>query len=296
MKWRRARRSTNIEDRRGQRAQMPIRLPGNIRLGGAKGGAGLGGLAVIAVFAIAMLAGVDPAVLLGGLQTGPAPTQAPRQAPANDEMTQFMAAVLGDTEDTWHPLFRDMGRSYREPTLVLFNDRVASACGAQSAAVGPFYCPPDEKVFIDLGFFRELGTRFQAPGDFAQAYVLAHEVGHHVQNLLGISGKVRQAQSRMSRADANALSVRVELQADCFAGIWAHHADAARGLVEVGDHEEALRAAAAVGDDALQRRATGTVRPESFTHGTAAQRARWFKRGVEAGDPSACDTFAADRL
>jgi hypothetical protein len=294
MKWRRARRSDNIEDRRGQRAQMPIRLPGNLRLGRKTGGAG--GLVVLAIFALAIFAGVDPATLLGGLQTGPSNTQVSRPAPANDEMTQFMAAVLGDTEDTWHPLFRNMGKTYEEPVLVLFNDRVASACGTQSAAVGPFYCPPDKKVFIDLGFFQELGTRFNAPGDFAQAYVLAHEVGHHVQNLLGISRQVRQAQARVSRAEANALSVRVELQADCFAGVWAHHADRMRGLVETGDFQEALRAATAVGDDALQRQATGTVRPESFTHGTAEQRARWFKRGVDAGNPSACDTFEVDRL
>jgi predicted metalloprotease len=204
--------------------------------------------------------------------------------------------VLADTEDTWNPLFDQMDRTYQEPVLVLFSDQVDSACGFASAAVGPFYCPGDRKVYIDLGFFAELSDRFGAPGDFAQAYVLAHEVGHHVQTLLGISDQVRSIRATASEADANALSVRQELQADCFAGIWAHHADQLRQILEPGDVEEALTAASAIGDDRLQRQAQGYVVPESFTHGSSEQRVRWFQTGLERGQLSACDTFSPDQL
>ena len=199
--------------------------------------------------------------------------------------------VLADTEDTWNAIFRGAGQAYREPTLVLFSAQVRSACGLASAAVGPFYCPGDSKVYIDLAFFDQLGRRFGAPGDFAQAYVIAHEVGHHVQNLLGISDQVRSQQQRMSRAQGNELSVRLELQADCLAGVWGHHQQR-RNLLEPGDIEEGMDAASAVGDDNMQRQATGTVQPESWTHGSAAQRQSWFRRGLEGGDPDACDTFS----
>jgi uncharacterized protein len=204
--------------------------------------------------------------------------------------------VLADTEDTWHPLFEQIDRTYEEPTLVLFSGAVESACGFANAAVGPFYCPGDRQVYIDLGFFEELSDRFGAPGDFAQAYVLAHEVGHHVQTLLGISDQVRSVREQLGEADANALSVRQELQADCFAGIWANHADRSRQLLEQGDIEEGLRAASAIGDDRLQRQAQGYVVPESFTHGSSEQRMRWFQAGFAEGELSACDTFGAGQL
>jgi uncharacterized protein len=204
-----------------------------------------------------------------------------------------VAVVLGDTEDTWHPIFKQLGRDYREPTLVLFTGSVNSACGYASAAVGPFYCPGDQKLYIDLSFFHDLKTRHGAPGDFAQAYVIAHEVGHHVQTLLGISEKVAAAGKAASKAQVNALSVRQELQADCFAGVWGNVANSQRQLLDPGDLEEALQAATAIGDDRLQREAGGQVVPDSFTHGTSAQRVKWFKAGFESGDFNACDTFAA---
>jgi len=209
-----------------------------------------------------------------------------------DQQGQFVAAVLGDTEDTWGALFEAAGSQYMPPTLVLFTNQVRSGCGGASAASGPFYCPADQKVYIDLAFYDELQSQFQAPGDFAQAYVLAHEVGHHVQTLLGTSDKVRSAQQSASREDANALQVRMELQADCYAGIWAHHADRARHVIEEGDVAEALQAASAVGDDTIQKRTQGTVVPESFTHGSAEQRMSWFRRGLDQGTIEACDTFA----
>jgi predicted metalloprotease len=245
--------------------------------------------------------GVDPSVLLE--QSGTSlDTSAPNfETPAGtsgeeDQLAEFVAVVLGDTEDTWHELFRRMDQTYREPQLVLFSGAVQSACGMASAAVGPFYCPADQKVYIDLSFYRDLKYRFEAPGDFAQAYVIAHEVGHHVQNLLGISEQVQRLRSRVDEADGNRLSVMLELQADCLAGVWAHHAQRARQILEEGDIEEGLNAASAIGDDRLQRRARGTVTPDSFTHGSSEQRIRWFRRGLQTGDVNQCNTFNADRL
>jgi predicted metalloprotease len=237
----------------------------------------------------------DPSVILhGDAPTSPPATQ---QAPApsastrgHDDLRDFVATVLADTEDTWRALFSRMGREYRDPRLVLFNGAVQSACGIAGAATGPFYCPQDQKVYLDLDFFRALRERFRAPGDFAQAYVIAHEVGHHVQKQLGISDRVMAERGR-GGSQANAASVRLELQADCFAGIWAHHADRTRHILEAGDVEEALNAAAAIGDDRLQRQAHGRVAPETFTHGTSKQRVQWFTRGIESGDLGRCDTF-----
>jgi predicted metalloprotease len=301
MRWRLGRRSSNIEDRRGMNAgsrgggmRVPIRLPfpgGRGGRAGRAGGLGLGGLLILLL--ISFVFGIDPSFLLGGGSTISVDQAGPRQLPPaeEEELTDFVARVLGDTEDTWRGLFANMGDSYAEPTLVLFTDAVRSACGFQESAVGPFYCPADRKMYLDLGFFDELHQRFQAPGDFAQAYVIAHEVGHHVQNLLGISAEVQSAQRQMSEEEANELSVRLELQADCLAGVWGHHAERTRDLLEAGDVEEALNAASAIGDDTLQRRSQGYVVPESFTHGSAAQRARWFRTGLEDGRVQACDTF-----
>lgn len=288
MRWREGRRSVNVEDRRG------------MSMGGI-GGRGLagGGIGVVVLIVVAMLLGVDPSVLLegGGTDYGPSQgQQEPRSGAPEDELGQFVSVVLADTEDTWTDLFRQANRDYPKPTLVLFSGAVQSACGFAQAAMGPFYCPPDRKLYIDLSFYRELQNRFRAPGDFAQAYVIAHEVGHHVQNVLGIMDRVAALRSRMSQADANALLVRVELQADCFAGIWAHHANRLRQILEQGDLEEALNAASAIGDDRLQKRSRGYVVPESFTHGTSAQRQHWFRRGFEAGEMGACNTFTAERL
>jgi uncharacterized protein len=208
-----------------------------------------------------------------------------------DEAGNFISAVLGETEDTWTDIFRGMGRTYEPPRLVLYNDQVRSACGSASSAVGPFYCPGDRRVYLDLNFYNELKTRFQAPGDFAEAYVLAHEVGHHVQTLLGTEDQVRSAQQRASESERNALQVKMELQADCYAGVWAKNADSARHILEQGDVEEALQAASAVGDDTIQKRTQGYIVPDSFTHGTSAQRTSWFKKGLETGSVQACDTF-----
>jgi predicted metalloprotease len=219
-----------------------------------------------------------------------------QSTPEEDKLKDFVSAVLGSTEDTWGELFKQSGRQYVDPKLVLFRGAVQSACGFAQAAVGPFYCPGDQKVYIDLGFYEELRNRFHAPGDFAEAYVIAHEVGHHVQNLLGISDKVAQAQQRGSREQANALSVRVELQADCLAGVWANHADASRHILERGDLESGLNAASAIGDDRLQMQSRGYVSPESFTHGSSQQRVRWFKRGLETGSVKECDTFKTAQL
>jgi predicted metalloprotease len=278
MRWT-GRRSTNIEDRRGGRVPLAVG----------------GGLGTIVLLLAALFFGIDPGVLL---QTDPsAPvTQAPATSPEEDPVRDFVAVVLADTEDTWAELFRRMNREYEDPILVLFAGSVQSACGIAGAAVGPFYCPGDHKLYLDLDFFRELRSRFGAPGDFAQAYVIAHEVGHHVQTLLGISPRVAAMQQRSDRATANALSVRQELQADCLAGVWAHHAHRTRQILEEGDLEEAMGAAAAIGDDRLQRQAQGRVVPESFTHGSSAQRVRWFQRGFTSGGVAQCDTFAADRL
>ena len=277
MRWRDERQSTNIEDRRGMSG-------GKIAIGG------LGGIVVLV---IALLFGADPRQLLEQLPQQDSSPQTSRPVNSQDEeLKQFVAVVLAQTEDAWGEIFRQMGKSYRKPTLVLFTDEVDSGCGVAGTAVGPFYCPRDEKLYIDLAFFRELRTRFRAPGDFAVAYVVAHEVGHHVQNLLGTMDRVDSARRRMSEGQANQVSVRLELQADFLAGVWAHYAQN-RGIVESGDVEEALGAASAVGDDRLQREGQGYVVPDSFTHGTSEQRARWFRKGLETGDVRAGDTFNA---
>jgi uncharacterized protein len=256
---------------------------------GTIGGGGIGMLLI--VLAVSCLTGTNPLMLLEmAEQAGPVPRErVPTAAPSGDPAAEFVAVVLADTEETWHRIFRAAGRSYEEPVLVLFEDAVHSACGAASAASGPFYCPADQKMYLDLSFFRDLDRRFGAPGDFAQAYVVAHEVGHHVQNLLGINRQVAQAQRREDRAGANALSVQLELQADCFAGVWGHHANR-QGLLEAGDVDEGLAAAAAIGDDRLSG---GRVSPPGFTHGTSEQRARWLRQGLSTGDVDACNTFGA---
>lgn len=251
---------------------------------------------------IALYFGFDPTMLLQGTQGTTGYLAPPAEAPQahlsaeEDELAAFVAVVLADTEDTWHEIFAQSGGRYQEPTLVLFTDAVDSACGYAQSAVGPFYCPGDQKIYIDLAFYRDLKTDLGAPGDFAQAYVIAHEVAHHVQTLLGILGKVNELRRQASEKEANALSVRLELQADCLAGLWANHADKRHQIIEPGDIEEALNAASAIGDDRLQRRSGGRVVPDSFTHGSSAQRVRWFKRGFESGELEFCDTFAADRL
>jgi len=290
MKWEGNRESDNVEDRRGSGGGFPL-----------PGGRGIGiGTIVIALLG-GWLLGVNPLTLLGLLSGGGVPPaqvqQAPAQRPpADDRLARFVSTVLADTEDVWHGVFRQAGGSYQEPRLVLFRGATPTACGTGQAAMGPFYCPADQKVYIDLGFYETLQSRLGAPGDFAQAYVIAHEVGHHVQNLLGISAKVDQMRGRVSQAEYNRLSVRLELQADCFAGVWAHHAQNARQILEQGDVEEAMNAAAQIGDDALQRSSGGAVVPESFTHGTSAQRQRWFHAGMQQGSLKACDTFAARAL
>jgi predicted metalloprotease len=284
MRWRTGRRSDNIEDRRGLRATPTI--------------AG-GGIGTIILVLVALYFGIDPTLLLQSSSPSGIPSLPQKSvsiSPAKQELSDFVSVVLADTEDSWHELFRQMGRIYQEPTLVLFSDAVQSACGFAEAAVGPFYCPQDQKVYIDLNFYQELKHRFHAPGDFAQAYVIAHEIGHHVQNLLGISPEIQSLSSRVSRDEANALSVRLELQADCFAGVWAHHADKARQILEIGDIEEGLNAASVIGDDRLQMQTRGYVTPDSFTHGSSAQRVRWFKRGIAAGRMDQCDTFNAVQL
>lgn len=254
-----------------------------------------GGIGLIVVALLVMLLGGDPMSFLSGATQGSS-VSAPVGPGIDDEGREFVSVVLADTEDVWKDLFKKMGRTYQEPILVLFNDQVESACGFASAAVGPFYCPADNKVYIDLAFYGELKNRFGAPGDFAQAYVIAHEIGHHVQNQLGISRKVQQMKGRVSEEEYNQLSVRLELQADFYAGVWAHHAHRTKGVLEPGDLEEALQAAAAIGDDRLQKQAQGYVVPESFTHGTSEQRMRWFQKGWESGRVEEGDTFTARRL
>ena len=275
--------SSNIEDRRG------------ISAGGGLLGGGLG-LAALAL--VGMFFGIDPRVIMQlGEQTAPsqqahsAPHSAGKESSANDEGKRFVARVLGSTETTWTEIFARNQRTYVKPTLVLFSNQVQSACGIAGAAVGPFYCGGDQKVYIDLAFYHDLRTRFHAPGEFAQAYVIAHEVGHHVQNLLGVMSKVNDLRQRVSKAEANALSVRLELQADCFAGVWAHHANKERQILEPGDVESGLNAASQIGDDRLQMQARGHVAPESFTHGSSEQRVRWFRTGLESGQMRQCDTF-----
>lgn len=280
MRLNRSRTSTNVEDRRSS----------GMRIGrGGKMGIGTIVLALVAIYF-----GVDPSVVLQMGQPDPAYETASQGIPADDAEAQFVAKVLGDTEETWHAVFQSQTNgSYQEPSLVLFRGATPTACGTGQSAMGPFYCPADAKVYIDLGFFSELQRQLGAPGDFAQAYVIAHEVGHHVQNLLGTSDRFHAARQRLGAAEANQLSVRMELQADCYAGVWAHHAHQARQVLETGDIEEGLQAAAAVGDDALQHKSQGYVVPDSFTHGTSQQRVSWFTRGFESGTLRDCDTFSA---
>jgi len=311
--------SDNIEDRRDESGGggfggggFPVSMGG----GGGGGGVFTGGLGLVAVVVLALVFGVDPSQLLGGLSGGQptdedsartlpsAPAarnsrQASTSTSSQDPQVQFVSRVLGSTERVWSDLFgTNYNTRYVDPKLVLYRGATRTACGQGEAAMGPFYCPADQRVYLDLGFFDEMAQRFHAPGQFPQAYVIAHEVGHHVQNLLGISDKVAQARPRMSKRDGNAMSVRVELQADCFAGVWAHHANQAQGGTMIGeaDVEQALAAATAIGDDRLQKQAQGYVVPDSFTHGSSAQRVRWFKRGLESGNMKDCDTFRAQQL
>jgi predicted metalloprotease len=287
MRWQRQRESENIEDRR---SLGPVGLGGGIGIGG-----------IVLVLAVSFLTGTNPLQILnmiGGIQDVSVPSQADAPTPTgapSDQLGKFASVILADTEDTWRTLFPKMGRNYQEPRLVLFTGSVQSGCGLGSAAVGPFYCPEDGRVYLDLSFFDELSHRLGAPGDFAQAYVIAHEIGHHVQNQLGIAERVNRLRHQTSTAEANALSVRMELQADCLAGVWGHHAKRDRNLIEPGDFEEGLRAASAIGDDRLQHKSQGYVQPESWTHGSSEQRVMWLRRGLETGDPSACDTFGGTR-
>jgi predicted metalloprotease len=291
MRWEMGRRSRNVEDRRG--------MGGGFGRGARVGG--IGGLGIVAVL-IAMFLGVDPRLVLNmlpgdtGFGTQPAVVEGGRPPAADDQQAQFVSAVLGETEDTWQRVFGQMGRQYQEPRLVLFDGGVQSACGIAGSATGPFYCPADQRVYVDLSFFNELDQRFGAPGDFARAYVIAHEVGHHVQTLLGITGEVDRLRRGTDEATGNRLSVMMELQADCIAGVWARHTDERRNLLEPGDIEEAMTAASAVGDDRIQRATRGYVVPDAFTHGSSAQRVHWFRQGFEAGDINACDTFGAGNL
>jgi len=294
MKWEGQRQSENVEDRRGEGGG------GGFRLGGGRG-IGLGTIVIALVGG--WIFGINPLTLLGMLSGGggaieaPTSQQAPAQAPpANDALASFVATVLADTEDVWGAVMKTGGVAYREPKLVLFRGAVGTACGTGQSAMGPFYCPGDQKVYIDLGFFDTLRSRMGAPGDFAQAYVISHEVGHHVQNLLGITGKVDGMRGRVPEGQMNALSVRVELQADCFAGVWTHHSQKGKGWLDRGDVDEAMNAAAQIGDDMLQRKTQGTVVPESFTHGTSQQRQNWFRRGLESGSMAQCNTFDARSL
>lgn len=292
MKWEGNRQSDNVEDRRGS--------------GGGGGGLGLGGKSIgIGTIVLALIGsavfGVNPLTMLDMLSGGsgqvapvqPGPAEAP---PASDRKAMLVSTVLADTEDTWSEIFRAQGSTYVKPKLILFSGATPTACGTGQSASGPFYCPGDQQIYIDLSFYELMQQRFQVSSEFAQAYVIAHEVGHHVQTITGTSGKVRAAQERMSQTQANQMSVRMELQADCYAGLWASHANRSRGILEQGDVEAALHAASAIGDDAMQRRSQGQVVPDSFTHGTSEQRARWFKKGIESGRVEDCDTFAARQL
>ncbi|EJN10049.1 neutral zinc metallopeptidase [Herbaspirillum sp. YR522] len=296
MKWEGNRESDNVEDRRGDDGGY----------GGGGGGFSFGGRSIgLGTVAVALVAsyflGINPLTVLNMLSGGGGPAPVQQQAPAHkpspdDQMARFVSTVLADTEDTWGQLFAANGSQYVRPRLVLFSGRTQTACGTGQSAMGPFYCPADQKVYIDLAFYDLMKQRFKVSGNFAQAYVIAHEVGHHVQHLLGISEKVEAARRNSTEKQANAMSVRLELQADCFAGVWAYHANEARHIIEEGDIDAALNAASAIGDDALQRQARGEVVPDSFTHGTSAQRVAWFKRGITAGKVSACNTFAAKQL
>jgi len=277
MRWKTGRRSENVEDRRGVGV-----------VGGTKGVS----IITIIIALVAMYFGIDTSAIL----SPNTPNQTSTRNPQEEQLADFVAVVLGDTEDTWQTLFQQMGKTYQLPKLVLFSDKVSSACGFADAAMGPFYCPADQKLYIDLSFYQALKDQFKAPGDFAQAYVIAHEVGHHVQTLLGISQQVHQLQAKANAVESNKLSVRQELQADCFAGIWAHHANRSRQILEQGDIEEALQAATSIGDDNLQKQSKGYIVPDSFTHGTSAQRVRWFKRGIENGSIEKCDALGAAQL
>lgn len=290
MRWEGNRESENVEDRRGSGGGSPV-------FGGRTIGIGTIVVALVGGWVL----GINPLTLLGMLSGGGSPASVQQPASvgkpaADDTMARFVSTVLADTEDVWTDVFRSNGGSYQQPRLVLFRGATPTACGTGQAAMGPFYCPADQKVYIDLGFYETLKTQLGAPGDFAQAYVIAHEVGHHVQHLLGINEKVDSMRGRVSKAEYNQLSVRLELQADCLAGVWAHHAQNARQILEQGDVEEAMNAASRIGDDALQRAAGGAVVPDSFTHGTSAQRQRWFQTGLQRGELKSCDTFSARQL
>ena len=298
MKWEGNRESDNVEDRRGQGG------------GGGGGGFGFGGKSLgIGTIVIALLGswifGINPITMLNMLSGGggAVPMQQEQQArapakapPANDRQVKFVSVVLADTEDVWTQLFKEQGGAYRKPVLTVFSNRTATACGTGQSASGPFYCPADQHVYLDMDFFKLMQQRFDVSGEFAQAYVIAHEVGHHVQHQLGLTDKVDNARRTSSEKEANAMSVKLELQADCFAGVWAFHANQARGILEAGDVDAALKAATAIGDDALQRRGQGQVVPDSFTHGTSEQRARWFKKGLDSGQVAQCNTFGARQL
>ena len=280
------RQSNNVEDRRGMR---PVRTGIGLSIGG------------LLFLAVLTLLGINPLPFLGVATKAPEVTmedtgQPYQESPQEARLREMTAVVLADTEETWTAMLPQYGVQYREPTLVLFTGAVQSACGTTESAMGPFYCPLDEKVYIDMSFYTDLSQRFGAPGDFAQAYVIAHEVGHHVQNLVGTAAKVHEARQRMGQAQANELSVRMELQADCYAGVWAHQAARSRQLLEAGDVEEGLSAASAIGDDRIQRETQGRVVPDAFTHGSSEQRVRWFRRGLESGKPEACDTFSTPQL
>ena len=289
MKWEGNRESDNVEDRRGE--------------GGGGGGFGIGGRGIgIGTIVLALIGwgvfGINPLTTIGVLSGGGGQQVQQQQGPAkappsSDKQAQFVSVVLADTEDVWGQIFAQSGQRYQPPKLVLFSGAVATACGTGQSAMGPFYCPGDFKVYLDMDFFNTLSQQLGAPGDFAKAYVIAHEVGHHIQNLTGVSGKVDSMRGRVSQRDQNALSVRLELQADCYAGVWAHHANKARSILENGDIESAVNAAQRIGDDALQRKSSGTVVPDSFTHGSSAQRVRWFTTGIQSGSVKACDTFNA---
>ncbi len=328
MRWRGGRESENVEDRRDEGGAGGFNFPGggvSFPSGGGSGrGGGIGIIGILIILGLMWFFGIDPTVLMQGggpggdqgnfpdihlpqSQPGPDTSDTPgpgTQGPplehpktsSEDDLRQFVGVVLADTEDVWHDIFRKYGQKYSDPKLVLFSGATRSACGTGMAAMGPFYCPNDEKVYIDLDFYDELKSRFKVQGDFAEAYVLAHEVGHHVQKLLGIMDQVEAARQRMSQTDGNALQVRVELQADCFAGIFANHAQASKNIIEPGDIDEALNAASAIGDDKIQKQTQGYVVPDAFTHGSSAQRQRWFKRGYESGKLESCDTFNTDQL
>jgi predicted metalloprotease len=291
MRWQMGRRSQNIEDRRGM---SPVGLGRGARAGG------IGGAGILVLALIAMLLGVNPLTILSGIPGGgfgePKTVPTGRPPAADDESSQFVSAVLAQTEDAWGEIFSQGGQNYRKPSLVLFDGAVQSACGMAGSATGPFYCPADQKVYLDTSFFRELDQNFGAPGDFAAAYVIAHEVGHHVQTLLGISRQVTEMRQRSDETTANRLSVMMELQADCFAGVWARHVHETQGILEEGDIEEGMAAASAVGDDRIQSSTRGYVVPDAFTHGSSQQRTRWFRQGLQTGDVNSCDTFNAAQL